>query len=75
MNLKSALRVGFKDVADKVGGLAKDVAGSVIGDRSLREEGQAQLDQAHVEPEVAAVEAEEHQGHRQDGVLRRVRKL
>lgn len=75
MSLKTALRVGFKDVADKVGGLAKDLTGSVTGDQSRRDEGRAQLDQAHVEPETAAVEAEEGRGHQQDGVLRRVRKL
>lgn len=74
MNLRSAIRVGFKNVADKLGGLAKDIAGSIIGDQSLHEEGLAQLDQAHVEPEVAAIEAEDDR-RRQDGVLRRIRKL
>ena len=75
MNVQIArtLKVGLKDVADKIGGLAKDVAGVVTGDRSLREEGQAQLDQAHLEPEGAAVDAEER--GRDDAALPRIRKL
>lgn len=40
---------------------------------SVRKE--AQLDQAHVEPETAAVEAEEGGDEPEDGVLRRVRRL
>ncbi|MGN6160749.1 MAG: hypothetical protein ACTHOG_03495 [Marmoricola sp.] len=57
--MKRAIKIGVKDVSDKLAGVGKGVTGLVTGNRELRDEARAQLDQAHVEPEAAAVDAEE----------------
>lgn len=75
MSLGTAIRIGVKDATDKVMGLGKAVAGMVTADRDLREEGAAQLDQAHVEPEAAAVVGEDQARERESGRLRRLREL
>ena len=71
----NALKIAIKDVTDKVMGLAKAVVGMATGHSELREEGQAQLDQAHVEPEAAAVAEEERSSDPEAGRIRRIRQV
>ncbi len=49
---------GIKGVVEDAKGKAKEAVGTVIGNDSLKQEGQAQQDKAEAQREVAAKEAE-----------------
>ena len=49
---------GVKGVVEDVSGKAKEVVGNVVGNDSLKHEGQAQQDKADAERDVAQKEAE-----------------
>jgi uncharacterized protein YjbJ (UPF0337 family) len=49
---------GAKGVVEDLKGRAKEAAGAVTGDQSLRREGQAQQDKAEAQRDVARKEAE-----------------
>jgi uncharacterized protein YjbJ (UPF0337 family) len=52
------LRPGVEGVVENVKGRAKEAAGAVSGNESLKQEGQAQQDKAAAQRDVAAKEAE-----------------
>lgn len=54
----SGPEAGIKGVVEDVKGKAKEAVGSVIGNDSLKQEGQAQQDKAEAQREVATKEAE-----------------
>ncbi|MGV0627547.1 microaggregate-binding protein 1 [Mycolicibacter minnesotensis] len=54
----SGPEAGVKGIVEDVKGKAKEVAGTVTGDDSLKREGQAQQDKAEAQREVAVKEAE-----------------
>ena len=57
MTNESGPEAGAEGVVEDVRGRAKEAAGAVTGDESLKQEGQAQQDKAAAQREVAAKEA------------------
>jgi uncharacterized protein YjbJ (UPF0337 family) len=55
---ESGPEAGAEGVVEDVKGRAKEAAGAVTGDESLKQEGQAQQDKAAAQRDVAAKEAE-----------------
>jgi uncharacterized protein YjbJ (UPF0337 family) len=55
---ESGPKSGVEGVAEDVKGRAKEAAGAVTGDESMKQEGQAQQDKAAAQRDVAAKEAE-----------------
>jgi uncharacterized protein YjbJ (UPF0337 family) len=55
---ESGPEAGVEGVVEEVKGRAKEAAGAVTGDESLKHEGEAQQDKAAALREVAAKEAE-----------------
>jgi uncharacterized protein YjbJ (UPF0337 family) len=55
---RSGPREGAKGVVEHVKGKAKEAAGAVTGEDSLRDEGRAQQDKARAQRQVAAKEAD-----------------
>jgi uncharacterized protein YjbJ (UPF0337 family) len=55
---ESGPRAGVEGVVEDVKGRAKEAAGAVTGDESLKQEGEAQQDKAAAQRDVAAKEAE-----------------
>ena len=58
MTNESGPEEGVEGVVEDVKGRAKEAAGAVSGNESLKREGQAQQDKAAAQREVAAKEAE-----------------
>ena len=58
MTDESGPKSGVEGVAEDLKGRAKEAAGAVTGDESLKEEGTAQQDKAAAQRDVAAKEAE-----------------
>jgi uncharacterized protein YjbJ (UPF0337 family) len=58
MASESGPEAGVEGVVEDVKGRAKEAAGAVTGDDSLKQEGQAQQDKATAQRDVAAKEAE-----------------
>jgi uncharacterized protein YjbJ (UPF0337 family) len=57
-NEESGPKAGVEGVVEDVKGRAKEAAGAVTGDESLKQEGEAQQDKAAAQRDVAAKEAE-----------------
>jgi uncharacterized protein YjbJ (UPF0337 family) len=55
---ESGPKSGVEGVAEDLKGRAKEAAGAVTGDESMKQEGQAQQDKAAAQRDVAAKEAE-----------------
>jgi uncharacterized protein YjbJ (UPF0337 family) len=55
---ESGPKSGVEGVVEDVKGRAKEAAGAVTGDESMKQEGQAQQDKAAAQRDVAAKEAE-----------------
>jgi uncharacterized protein YjbJ (UPF0337 family) len=55
---ESGPKAGVEGVVEDVKGRAKEAAGAVTGDESLKQEGEAQQDKAAAQRDVAAKEAE-----------------
>jgi uncharacterized protein YjbJ (UPF0337 family) len=55
---ESGPEAGAEGVVEDVKGRAKEAAGAVSGNKSLKQEGQAQQDKAAAQRDVAAKEAE-----------------
>jgi uncharacterized protein YjbJ (UPF0337 family) len=55
---ESGPKSGVEGVAEDVKGRAKEAAGAVTGDESMKQEGQAQQNKAAAQRDVAAKEAE-----------------
>lgn len=55
---ESGPQEGVEGIVEEVKGRAKEAAGAVTGDESLKQEGQAQQDKAAARREAAAKEAE-----------------
>jgi uncharacterized protein YjbJ (UPF0337 family) len=55
---ESGPKSGVEGVTEDVKGRAKEAAGAVTGDESMKQEGQAQQDKAAAQRDVAAKEAE-----------------
>jgi uncharacterized protein YjbJ (UPF0337 family) len=55
---ESGPEAGVEGVVEEVKGRAKEAAGAIAGDESLKQEGQAQQDKAAALRDVAAKEAE-----------------
>ena len=58
MATESGPKAGVEGIVEDVKGRAKEAAGAVSGDESLKQEGQAQQDKADAQRDVAAKEAE-----------------
>jgi uncharacterized protein YjbJ (UPF0337 family) len=58
MAAESGPKAGVEGIVEDVKGRAKEAAGAVSGDESLKQEGQAQQDKADAQRDVAAKEAE-----------------
>jgi uncharacterized protein YjbJ (UPF0337 family) len=55
---ESGPEAGIEGAVEDVKGRAKEAAGALTGDKSLKQEGQAQQDKAAAQRDVAAKEAE-----------------